>query len=261
MRIVEWSGHLVGDAPASQARAAMPVRSELLGPEAGDADQSHLRSRLLDPLAARRARQLAHADDLRSAGGGATSNDVRTARKAGGHRAAIDLNGPLGDDWVMCRGYQNASGPIGQLLLGPRGLVAMTSYFLDAEVHCRGEKWHAERPGRSREANAREPKARELSLNDPDGRSPSTQLNQASDTLEKFLHAAGVQLSIERVVLLNHPKAWEGEWHRPSVHIFRSTFDLTTWLNKLPKVLDRGQKKQIENLISGGDHQHPSREA
>jgi hypothetical protein len=214
---------------------------------AADVDQHRLGSRLFDPLAARHARQLAHSEDL---AGGADAAQVRTARRSGAKRATIDLDGPLGDDWIMFYGYRNASGPIGQLLLGPRGLIAMNSYCIDAEVHCRGDKWHAEK------AIKGETRKRELSLNDERGRSPSTELNQAADTLEKFLHAAGVQLSVQRVVLLNHSMGSEGERHRPTVQVFASAQDFLAWVNKLPKILDRGQKRQLQELIAGGDHHH-----
>lgn len=225
MRIVEWSGHPFGDVPGAAASGRMPARSQILGPGADpdkDPDQHHLASRLLDPLAARRARQLAHAEDLHAAGS-TDANELKGARKSGAKWAASYLNGPLGDDWVMFRGYRNARGPIGGLLLGPRGLVAMTSLYLDAEVHCRGDKWHAEkRPG-----NASGATPRELSLLDPEGRSPSVQLNQAADLLEEFLHTAGVRLKVQRVVLLNHPRQPESELHRPTVRVFDSRLEFS----------------------------------
>lgn len=217
----------------------MPARSQALGPAAGPGQQ-HLATRLLDPLAAHHARQLAHAEDLRAAGS-ADAGELKGARKLGAKHAATDLQAHLGDDWVLFHGLRTTGGGIGQLLIGPRGLVAMTSMYLDATVHCRGDKWHAEK----------------LSLDDRDGRSPSVQLNQAADVLEKCLHAAGLRFSVQRVVLLNHPRSAQGEWHRPTVQVFGSAFDFITWLNKLPKTLDRGQKRQLENLITGDNHHHP----
>ena len=245
MRTIEWSGHPFGDAPAGNS-GGTPSWSQRLGPDAG-AEQHHLGSRLLDPLAARHAKQLAHAEDL---AGGTDAGQAKTARRSGAKRATIDLNGPLGDDWIMFYGYRNASGPIGQLLLGPAGLIAMTSLSIDAEVHCRGDKWHAEKVSKG------DPHKHELSLDDEHGRSPSLELNQAADTLEKFLHAADAKLSVPRVVLLNHPTGSAGEWHRPTVHVFGSTFDFISWVHKLPKIFDRGQKRHLQELITGGDHQH-----
>jgi len=245
----------------------MPQRSEGFGPAtATDAvEQHHFGSRLLDPLAARHAWQRAHAEDL---AGAASAGEVKGARKLGARHTATDLGEHLGDDWVLIHNLQTTAGPIGQLLLGPSGVVALTSLYLNATVICHGDKWHAEKPEKPEKTanhgqhpgnrdergghhHDREPTI-ELSLNDHDGRSPSVQLNQAADTLERFLRAAGVGLKVERAVLINHPRPGDDELHRPTVHVFSSTWDFRTWLHKLPKFLDRGQKRQVEVLISGG---------
>ncbi len=260
MRTVEWSGHPLGD--PSQAPAAspgLPARSAALGP-ATEPDQQRIGSRLLDPLAARHARQLAHADDLRAASAG----ELKSARKLGARYVVTDLESRLGDDWVLVRGLLTVGGGIGQVLIGPHGVIAMTSLHLDATVHCHGDNWRAEKPVRHDHGSKQDEHhgwhnetSTELSLDDQDGRSPSVQLNQAADVLEKFLHAAGPRFSVQRVILLNHPRLERGTWHRPTVNVLGSAADLLTWLNKLPKTLDRGQRRQIENLIAGDDHHRP----
>jgi hypothetical protein len=260
VRTVEWTGHPVGDgqpAAAAGSQSRIGQRSEVFGPAADVDSDQHRFGRLLDPLAARHARQQAHNEDL---AGAASASEIKGARKLGARHAASDLESRLGDDWVLVHNLQTTAGPISQLLLGPAGLIAMTSLYLNATVHCRGDKWHAEKelkargaPGERDDRHGRNPEATlEMSLNDHDGRSPSAQLNQAADTLEKYLHVAGGQLKVERVVLINHPRPGEDELHRPTVHVFRSTSEFLGWLHKLPKFLDRGQKRQIENLISGG---------
>jgi hypothetical protein len=254
VRIVEWSGRPVGDGHAGNAgsQSRLGQQSQILGPAA---DQEHHFGALLDPLAARRARQRAHAEDLAHAGG---TGEVKGAVKLGGRHTTNDLGERLGDDWLLIHGFHTTAGPISQLLLGPAGLVALTSLHLNATVHCRGDKWHAEReakPGGHDEPHSRRhgPSV-EVSLDDHQGRSPSVSLNQAADMLEKFLGSSGLQLHVERAVLINHPRPGDDQWHRPTVHVFGSTFDFLSWLHKLPKVLDRGQKHQIEKLIVSGEH-------
>jgi hypothetical protein len=261
MRVVEWSGHPVGDAQPGIAgsQSQLGQRSEVFGPASDQ--EHHIGSRLLDPLAARHARQRAHAEDL---AGSASAAEIKGARKLGARHAVTDLQ-HLGDDWLLIRGLQTTAGPIGQLLLGSPGLIALTSLYLAATVHCRGDKWHAEKelkprglPGDRGEHHDRQHESTmEMSLDDPAGRSPSVELNQAADTLEGFLRSGGVQLRVERVVLVNHPRPGEDQWHRPTVHVFGSTSNFLSWLHKLPKILDRGQKRQIENLVVSGDHHHP----
>jgi hypothetical protein len=248
MRVVEWSGHPVGDPQPGVAgsQSRLGRRSEAFGPAADQ--EHHFGSRLLDPLAARQAKQAAHAEDLAEAGG---TGGIRGAVKLGRRHAANDLGERLGDDWLLIHGLNTTAGPISQLLLGPPGLVALTSLHLNAKVHCRGDRWHAEKEPKPGERRV------EISLDDHQSRSPSVALNQAADTLEKFLRPSGMSLRVERVVLIHRPGPGEDEWHRPTLHVFGSTFDFLTWLHKLPKVLDRGQKRQIENLVVSGDHHHP----
>src|SRR6266705_5855999 len=111
MRVVEWAGHPVGDAqpagPGSQSR--MPQRSQGFGPATTtDAVEQHnFGSRLLDPLAARHARQRAHAEDL---AGAASTGEVKGARKLGARHAAADLQSRLGDDWVLVHNLRTTAG-------------------------------------------------------------------------------------------------------------------------------------------------------
>jgi hypothetical protein len=243
MRVVEASGHPGGQHNAAEhddTRQA-PFGPDLIDP-AADAGGHRFGSRLRDTLAARHAGQLAHQEDERLA----DAQVVHSARKAGGKQAINFLGGELGDDWMLIRGYQNSSGPIGQLLVGNHGVVAMTSLNLDATVHCHGDTWRAEKvdhhSGKS---------LGEIHLADQAGRSPSTQLNQAADTLEQFLRSSGVQIAVQRVVWLSHTFSRLEGSHRPTVHIFASHYDLARWLKELPKILDRAGRRQIERLFTG----------
>jgi len=223
----------------------MPFGSALVSPMIGS-DQPQRSSRLVDAFGARRARQRARVEDLRSA----SAEVVSAARKTGGKHAVNDLTGELGDDWILVRGYQNSSGQIGQLLVGTHGVVALTSLHLDATVHCHGDKWSAQRFDRDGRSQG------EFNLDDRAGHSPSAQLNQAADVLEKFLRSSGVEISVLRAVLLNHPRSRLEDSRGPTVQIFTSHFDLGTWMRKLPKVLDRGQRRKIEQLLTNGDRDH-----
>lgn len=240
MRVVEVSGQHGGQRDdAAQA----PPRSDLIGP-ATDAGGHRFGSRLRDTLAARHASQLAHAEDARLA----SAEVVKAARKSGAQHAVKSLAAELGDDWILVRGYQNSAGGIGQLLLGTHGVVAVTSLSLDATVRCHGDKWRAERVDKNGQSLG------EINLDDRSGRSPSAQLNQAADELEKFLRSAGLQVTVLRAVLLNHFRSRVEDSHRPTAQIFTSHYELGDWLRKLPKVLDRGQRRKIEELLTGHDH-------
>lgn len=208
------------------------------------ADEPQRSSRLHDAFAARRVRQHAHAEDERLA----SAQVVTTARKSGAQHAVKMLGAELGDDWILFRGYQNSAGGIGQLLVGTHGVVALTSLQLDATVRCHGDKWHAERLDKNYASLG------EVSLNDQNGRSLSAQLNHAADELQKFLKSAGVQVTVLRAVLFNHFNSRVEDSQRPTVQIFTSHYELGDWLRKQPKVLDKGQRRTIENLLTGSHH-------
>ncbi len=247
MRIVDVSGGPGGEHPTAGSQSAgQQSRSTLLGPESAP-EPHQFASQVLGIFAARQARKTAQSQDLRS-GGQPGAETIRTARRTGAKHAVDDLGGRLGDDWVLLRGYHNAAGPIGQVLIGPSGVVAITSLHLDAAVHCHGDKWEAEL------AAGHQP----VHLDDHDGRSPSTQLNQSADVLEQQLRSVGAIIGVQRAILLNHPAAREGKITRPTVRVFTSAADLAAWLHSLPKTLDRGAKRHLEELFTRTDRQGPA---
>ncbi|HWF78956.1 MAG TPA: hypothetical protein VN695_00155 [Streptosporangiaceae bacterium] len=234
MRVVVLSGQ---PGARREADTEQPVT---MGPMGGS-DQPQRSSRLRDAFGAKRAKQQAHADDLRQASAGV----VNAARKSGAQHAVKDLQAELGDDWMLVRGYQNSSGRIGQLLLGTHGVVALTSLSLDATVRCHGDKWRAERVDKNGQSLG------EINLDDENGRSPSAQLNHAADELQRFLRSSGFEATVLRAVLLNHFRSRVEGGHRATVQIFTSHYELGDWLRKLPKVLDRGQRRKLEELLTG----------
>jgi len=245
MRVIEVSVQPVGDRRDTAQQA--PFGSGAIGPGA-ESSEHHLGSRLRDTLAARHAMQAAHQEDVRQV----EADAMHAARKAGSKQAMIQLTSLLDDSWTMIRRLQYSSDGIGQILVGTHGVVAMTSLYLDATVHCHGDKLHAEKydhhDGHS---------LGEIHLADQTGRPPSAQLNQAANELEKSLKSSGIKISVLRVVLFNHPRSRVEESRRPTAQIFASPYDLARWLRELPKILDRGQRKAIEELISGHKHQAP----
>ena len=202
-------------------------------------------SRLKDTFAVRRARGLAHIEDLRSAAP-PDAEAIRKARALGERYVASELAECLGPDSTLFLGYQNSAGAIGQLLACRHGLVAMKSLFLNATVHCDRDDWRADR------FDDFEQFLGALSLDDRAGRSPSAQINQPADVLEEQLRAADMEIGVLRVIVLNHPRSRRGNCRRPTVEIFASTADFVTWLKKMPPILDRADLAEIEDVIVRG---------
>jgi hypothetical protein len=104
---------------------------------------------------------------------------------AGEQLVATELGRALDDDWTLLRGYRNRRGEIDQLLLGPRGLFAIEVKNLNATVHVDGDRWRADKYDNYGNLVEQRPIADRM------GRSPSVQLNEPADDLERFLAERG----------------------------------------------------------------------
>ena len=132
---------------------------------------------------------------------------------AGEQLVAVELGRALGDDWTLLRGYRNRRGEIDQLLLGPGGLFAIEVKNLNATVHVDGDRWRADKYDNY--GNLVEQRV----IADRKGRSPSVQLNEPADALERFLRERGQPVTVQRVVVLAHRRSRLGDRR-----------DLTVWL-------------------------------
>jgi Nuclease-related domain len=136
---------------------------------------------------------------------------------AGEQLVAADLSRALGDDWTLLRGYRNRRGEIDHLLVGPGGLFAIEVKNVNATVHVDGDRWQADK--NDNHGNLVEQRL----IADRKGRSPSEQLNQSADELERFLHAHGQPVSIQRVVILTHRRSRLGTSRHATVRVGTST--------------------------------------
>ncbi len=160
----------------------------------------------------------------------------------------------LGDDWTLLRGYRNRRGEIDHLLLGPRGLVAIEVKYHNGTVHCDGDDWWSDKYDQY--GNLVEPRRR---MSDRGGRSPSVQLNEPASQLEKFLDSQGCPVSIQRVVLLTHPRSKVGRCRNPTVHIGTSTDAVIDLLKGSRQPVEAEQLAQLERLIVRDHRFHQTR--
>ncbi len=120
---------------------------------------------------------------------------------AGEQQVAVELGRALDDEWTLLRGYRNRRGEIDHLLLGPQGLFAIEVKNLNATVHVDGDRWRADKYDNY--GNLVE----QRTIADRTGRSPSAQLNEPADDLERFLRERGRPVAIQRVVILVHRRS------------------------------------------------------
>jgi hypothetical protein len=162
---------------------------------------------------------------------------------AGEQLVADQLGQALGDDWTLLRGYRNRRGEIDHLLLGPNGLFAIEVKNINATVRVEGDRWRADKYDNYGNLVERWP------ITDRTGRSPSEQVNEPADELERFLRERGQQVPVERVVVLTHRRSRLGPGHHPTVHVGTSTGYLLGLVHDSAGDLGERQQAEIQRLI------------
>ena len=181
---------------------------------------------------------------LPAAGEGDVEEKIK-AGIAGEELVAAELSHALGDDWTLLRGYRNRRGEIDDLLLGPTGLLAIEVKNINATVHVDGDRWQGDKYDNY--GNLVEQRL----IADRRGRSPSQQLNEPADELQRFLRERGQQVTIQRVVVLAHRRSRLAPGGRRTVHVVTSTADVLS-LADAHGSADRiglDQQAELERLI------------
>ncbi len=178
------------------------------------------------------------------AAGHATDTEERIkAGIKGEQQVATELGRVLDDSWTLFRGYRNRRGEIDHLLLGPRGLFAIEVKNLNATVHVDGDRWRADKYDRYGNL------VQQRVIADRLGRSPSVQLNEPADDLERFLGSRGQPAEVQRVVILTHPRSRLGEVKNPTVLAGTSPGYALDLAEASASRLDRAQRAAIRELI------------
>jgi hypothetical protein len=181
--------------------------------------------------------------------------EILTAGMAGEQLVANELRRALGDDWVLVRGYRNPRGEIDHLLLGPRGLFAMEVKHRNATVYVDGDEWRFDKYDRF--GNLVE----QGRITDRGGRSPSRQVNDSADALQQFLNRSRQQVTIQRIVILTHPRSRLGSHRNLTVSVATSMRFVLDLVNGSPSVLQPAQIAELQRLIERDHRFHLTRDA
>jgi len=187
-----------------------------------------------------------------------TTGDTDTEEKiragiAGEQLVATELGRALNDDWTLLRGYRNRRGEIDHLLLGPKGLFAIEVKNINATVSIDGDRWRADKYDNYGNLVEQRPIA------DRKGRSPSVQLNEAADDLERFLRERRHPVTVQRVVILAHRRSRLGAREHLTVLVGASTDYLLTLLGDSADHLGDKQRAEIQRLIQQDHDFHHKR--
>jgi hypothetical protein len=182
------------------------------------------------------------------------TEDILAAGMDGEQAVADELGYVLNDDWTLLRGYRNRRGEIDHVLLGPRGMFAIEVKHRNAMVYIDGDRWEYEKYDNYGNL------VDQGCIKDRRGRSPSVQLNEAADELERFLHSRGQPVSVGRIVMLTHPKSELGDTRNMTVHIVATSTDyVVKHLSNSPSVFHAQQLGKLEQLIMRDHHFHEAR--
>jgi hypothetical protein len=188
------------------------------------------------------------------AGGVPTAQEESIAAgRAGEQLVATELGAVLGDDWILFRGYRNGRGEIDHLLLGPRGVFAVEVKYHNATVYIRGDDWQFDKFDRWGN------RVQQGSVEDRTGRSPSVQVNEPADELERFLGSRGQQVRITRIVILNHPRSRIGGQRDPTVQVATSSRRILDLVRQSRLELSDSRLTQIASLIERDHRFHDGR--
>ena len=185
--------------------------------------------------------------------GPSDQEEILSAGIAGEQMVAAGLGRALGDDWVLLRGYRNRRGEIDHVLVGPRGLLAMEVKHRNATVHIDGDDWWFDKFDRYGN------RVGQGAITDRAGRSPSMQVNEAADELERFLHSRGQRVTIHRMVVLTHPRSALGRSRKPTVAVATSMDAVLAQLKSYPVTLRAPQAAELARLIERDHHHHEAR--
>ncbi len=180
--------------------------------------------------------------------------EILAAGVAGELYVEDQLAPAFGDEWVLFRGYKNRRGEIDSVLLGPGGLFAMEVKNRNATVHVDGDTWSCDKYDRY--GNLVE---RGLPFADKGGRSPSREVNEPADELERFLGSRSQPVSIQRAVILVHQRSALGTIRNPTVNVATSMNWIINVVNESRIALEAGQLAELERLIVQDHRFHQAR--
>ena len=182
----------------------------------------------------------------------ATDEEQRWQAGNEGERRVVEhLSGMLSDDWTLISGYRGPGGEVDQILVGPRGVCALETKYLNGTVFVRGDTWEIDKYDRygNRVESGRP-------IEDRRGRSPSEQLNGAVKPLERFLSKRGLVNRIGRAVVLTHDRSRVGRVERQTVDHVWTLAELNVdrvFSRRSPRLDHESATKVVQRIR--GDHE------
>ncbi|MDD5053574.1 MAG: nuclease-related domain-containing protein [Sulfuricurvum sp.] len=180
---------------------------------------------------------------MRSAG---DQENIWSAGNQGEKRVEDFLSRRLDYTWTLVSGYKNAKGEIDQILVGPNGIFAIEVKYNNGTVYCDGDRWWRDKYDKYGNSVQRN-----VQIADKRGRSPSRQVNEASDLLHLFLQKRFQLPRVHRAVIWAHERSRLGGLNNLSIDYTAvlHDWDLHHFLQRSTHTLTADEQAQILNAI------------
>ena len=178
------------------------------------------------------------------------------AGNEGERRVTEHLSSVLNNDWTLISGYRGPGGEVDQILVGPLGVCALETKYLNGRVFVSGDIWEIDKyDNYGNRVESGRP------IEDRRGRSPSEQINGAVKPLERFLSKRGLVKRVNRAVVLTHDKSEVGRVERQTVDYIGTLTEVTVdclFSQRAPR-LDRASAVSVVRRIQGDHEFHRKR--
>ena len=154
--------------------------------------------------------------------------------------------------WTLLCGYQNRSGEIDHVLVGPAGVFTVEIKHLNGTVHCDGDRW-----SRDKYDNYGNRVDQGIAIADRRGRSPSVQLRESADRLRDALIDEKLAQCVFLIVMLSHPNSRIGDCRNPTVALrtlnnierkdFTRNLDTQLAADQIPRVIEAIKRDHWRN--------------
>ena len=178
------------------------------------------------------------------------------AGNEGERRVTEHLSSLLDDDWTLISGYRGPGGEVDQILVGPLGVCALETKYLNGRVFVSGDTWDIDKYD-----NYGNLVESERPIEDRRGRSPSEQVNGAVKPLERFLSKRDLVNRVNRAVVLTHDKSEVGRVEKQTVDYIGTLDEVTVdclFSRRAPR-LDRESAVSVVQRIQGDHEFHRKR--
>ena len=154
----------------------------------------------------------------------------------------------------MVSGYKNSKGEIDQVLIGPSGLTTIEIKYVNGSVSVEGDSWF-----RDKYDNYGNLVESRIPIADRRGRSPSRQLNEATEKLVSHASKRLPGLRATPIVVLAHPKSEiESVVSATAIPVTLDTWDLEQTLGTRSNPLQAQQQAELIEIL-WRDHAYHAR--